>query len=329
MPTSTNEGRQRRSFWVRNFTAFLVSVAIIGGLILYVGSSNDNTPIASLGSAIFSAATVGAIFKVIGYEGVKEMLTNIITNYGFLKRLCDEELRQHIKKAIAQMKEVAPSEVIYDAFERNFIDELATIVAYNRSFNIVISPARSYGRSILASTTTYSATLTNESPRTLPLFPDYISKGTTTIPRTMPPRNIPEDPYAICNVSNIRVNGRRPVLDREEIDWVDRSDKTKGVYHLLQSSLQIQPRASISVTYTVRSLIDDSDFVIRRFLSFTKDVSLTIQHPRGFEVKVIWFCTPDVNLLDPVIEPTSYTQRANGVFFPGGGFIAVLKRRRS
>lgn len=318
----------KRLYLVRHFTAFLVLCAILGAIVLYVGSSADNASIASLGSAIFSAATVGTIFKVIGYDiYLKETLTEIITSSGFLKMLRETELKQHIKNSIAEIKQVTPSEDIYATVEKHLIDELAKIVVHNRSFNIVISNERGFGRNILSSTTTYSATLINESTKTLPLFPSFICKIATTIPRTMHPRNIPVDPREVTRFINMRVNDRSLTPDKEETEWADPSDKTKGVHCLVESNVQVEPRTPTSVTYTIKSLIDDSDYIIRRFMDFTKNASVTIHHPRGFEVKVVWFRTPDVTIHEPSVGPTTYSQRAEGVFLPGGGFIAILKRR--
>jgi hypothetical protein len=196
----------------------------------------------------------------------------------------------------------------------------------------VLEGAKAYGKQVLRSTITYSGNIYNQSAETIPLFEkNLVCEGNVSLPRGVA-TSLLQKPEDLARFISMTIDDKQVIPDELEHSWKDERDKTKGAHYIAKSSRTITPTSSasrpMSVSYATTSLLEDSDYIIRRFLTFTSGVTITIQHPLEFEIEVVWVAPADIVKHDPTKRERFFEQRVDGVFLPGMGFFLILKRRK-
>jgi hypothetical protein len=315
----------------RYFTVALILVAALGALGLFLGLFFNVPFVAALGTAIFSAATVGAIFKVIGYDVyLSFILRETLISREFLSMLSFKELKAVVKETIVSMKGTEPSAKLYQAFEECFVSRLLGVWTKNREYTITLSQVRKYSARLVEANVVISYEAVNDTNEPKALFPfnDMITSVDTTIPRAIVSSRIPQNANEICDLLEFSIEGS-PVRPPTMIEFLDVNDKTKGVK--LEATLRkdIDPSGTKLVRYVTRSINDEADWIMRRFTTYTDRVSLTIQHPESLEVIVVWFISPEhAKLNEPVVQNQIYKRNAEGTLFPMNGFVVVWRPKR-
>jgi len=313
------------------FTVALILVAALGAFGLFVGLLFNIPFVAAIGTAVFSASTVGAIFKVIGYDVyLSFVLRETLISREFLSMLSLKELKAVVKEAIVSMKGTEPSAKLYQAFEECFVSKLLGAWTRNREYTITLSQVRKYSARLVEAkvVASYEAVNDTNEPKALFPFNDIITSGETTIPRALDSSSIPQNPREICDLLEFSIEGS-PVTPHTTIEFLDATDKTKGVKLEAILHKDIESGGTKLVRYVTRSINDEADWILRKFTTYTDRVSLIIQHPESLEVIVVWFILPEhAKLSEPVVDKQIYKRNAEGTLFPMNGFVVVWRPKR-
>jgi len=316
----------------RYFSYLMILIAFVGFVFFYAGYTLGNVFITGISTAVFSAATVGAIFKAMGYDVyLRSVLKEMIIDHKFLRNLNDQELKTLIKDIVIEMMDEAiPSSEIYDAFEKHLITDLTGIVTRNRSYNIVLEPDERCGEGVLRAKVKYSCNTINQSRASKPLFHDNaVCSGRTTIPLAMGKSKKPMNPEEVFSFKEFQIDDTLKNLDKRKIEWIDLNNWTNGVKHEIEYHKTLEPKQKVNLSYEEDFLVDKVDYVLREFLTFAEGTTqINITHPPGFKIKVYWFGAakkPSVKVHNPAISSTAYSQSVDGVFFPGNGFLLDWK----
>jgi len=356
------EGKVRRILRLY-FTYIMLFFSALGIVLITIGVLSGYTVISAVGSSLFSASTISAIFKVMGFDiyithnltelmisnntiieqdietkfnqnnsNVEELIHKTIgsamSDSKFLDVLSEEQCKKIVQVCIQKMRKGTPSTAIYKAFDK-LSDELAGLVAENRHYIIGLELAKAYGQHVLKSTVKYSCRVINQSTeKTIPLF----ENNTVIVTNTTVPRNVnvltlanPED---LTRFVSLSVNEEPVEPDEKKHYWKDPNDKKLGAGFVIKCSRTIAPNSPVNISITTESLLDDIDYVIRRFVTFTDGITLTVTHPPEIDIDVFWFSPENIHINKPERKRGYYEQAVDGVFLPGMGFMVAIKRRK-
>jgi hypothetical protein len=234
------------------------------------------------------------------------------------------------------MQSGMPSPAIYDAFQQ-LSQNLVGLVSIDRHYSVVLEYARNFGPQIIKSMINYSARMANQSKvGHVFLFPNgVVVQGTIDTPREIDLVKL-QKPEDLGRFIELRINSQVIVPDEVKHYWIDDKDKKKGSKFEVRCSRTIPPMSSsvtspvpVNISFKTEALLDESDYVLRRFLSFTEGASLTVHHPDDLETEVTWFRPSE----KPEVSTTNRTstvleQRLDSVFFPGMGFALRMRKIR-
>jgi len=345
------------------FTYIMLVFVAIGLVMIAVGVLSGIPVIAAIGSSLFSASTISTIFKVMGFDiyisgnlsekmekqthtiavviqkgeleseerlvdQIQKTIAGTMSSTKFLDKLSRPECKSIIQSCIQRMKRGMPSTDVYQAFE-DVYERLVGLVAENRHYSVSLEPARAYGQHVLKVAVQYSAKMFNQSPDDIQLFENgLVTKTDTTVPRNVDVSTLskPED---LTRFAELRIDDKAVEPDAIKHYWHDPSDKKSGAGFIANCSRIIRANSQpVNVACDTESLIDDVDFIIRRFLTFTVGVTLVVNHPPDVEIDVIWFQPEKVVVHKPVRKKGAFEQAADGVFLPGMGFLLTVKKRK-
>jgi len=342
-----------------HLTLVMASFAGLGAVVLGVGVYLGIPLMTAFGSSLFSAALVSVIFKIIGYDlylkdvleqtltdhdtiatqnlgsaleqhhmQVQETIRRILTRLEFVELLSENECKDLVKTAISAWKRGDPQPAIYSAFEK-VAEELVELVDENRYYSIILEPAKSYGDHIMRSKITFKCRRCNEATVEKGLFPDgIVTDARITVPRTLDVSKIRITPEELGRCYDLRINDTSVDPEVDENRWNNPANFNEGTKQIVKCFSKIPPKTSWTVAHEAESLLDDSDYIIRRFTTFTNGVDVEVYHPAGFDIEAVWFRPKEVRVHDPKKETKVYRQSAEGIFFPGDGFIIIAKRRK-
>jgi len=343
-----------------HFTLIMVLFATLGAIIMILGTLQNISVVSNLGSALFSASAVSAIFKVVGFDiyltqSVSEAMTEnnatlvneiqgkvnvslieTLLSLRFVEKLSDPQCRELFKQLIEKMQSGIPSPAIYETFQQ-LSQNLAGLVSIDRHYSVVLEYARSFGPQIIKSTINYSVKMANQSKEEhVSLFPNgVVLQGTIDTPREIDLAKL-QNPEDLGRFVELRINGQVVVPDEVNHYWIDDKDKKKGSKFDVSCSRTIPPMSSslvspvpLNISIKTEALLDESDYILRRFLSVTEGASLTVHHPDDLETEATWFRPSE----KPEVSTTTKTntvleQRVDSVFFPGMGFALRMRRIR-
>lgn len=267
-------------------------------------------------------------------ELVNQSITRAFSDTGFVEMLSETQCREVFRKSLAHMKKGMPSPEIYEAFQK-LSESLVGLVSIDRRFSVMLEYAKEYGPQILRSTVNYSAKMVNQSPaKSVGLFPNgLVTETTIETPRELDASKL-QKPEELGKFVELQVNGKKVEPDEIQHSWVDENDKKKGAKILVKSSLTIPPKDSstdqpspINISTATEALLDETDYVLRRFTSFAVGSTLTVNHPEDLEAEVTWFRPEEAVVSEPMRTNKVLEQRVDGVFLPGMGFMLRTRKR--
>lgn len=317
-----------RKFFVRAFVAIMIILMIVGVALLKYGLDIQDNLIASIGSSVFSAATVSVFFRLIAYDlYLRLLIENLFASKGYLTMLDNNALTGLLKDAIIILKKGSPPKYLYDAFNEYLLEELVGITTQSRSYDIVLTQDNRYPNCVLKVSQTYRCIAENSSMEDKPLFKDdKISKGKTDVPKGIPPNQIPTDPTEIFRYVELKIDNSR-IQPSERVEYTNGTLR-KAVSHECSYKLTVGSQKSVTIAHTTEFLIDCHDHILRQIITCANEVTVNICHPSNIEVDVVWFTTATPPLLqktEPIKTSISYYQKVTGAIFPGNGFVVIVR----
>jgi hypothetical protein len=320
-----------RLIFVRLFLVFMVCLGVVGLVMIWYGINSQNTLATSIGSSLFSAATVSVFFKLVAYDlYLKALLRNLFSSGRFLAMLDNSALYKLIKDAIIILKKGKPGSEVYKAFEENILEELVGITTQIRSYSLVLIEDTTYGQNILRGEMTSGYAIKNSSKEDKPLFKNgRVSTGETEIPKGMDPTRLPNDPREIFKYVEFKINNEI-IHPQEKIEYIEQAGRKTEVTHEACYDYVVPAGKTTTVSWKCTFLLDRYDYVLRHLLTFANEVRVGVSHPKELDVKIVWFSTsrePLIEFSEVVRSPISLHQTARGVLFPGNGFVVVIRPR--
>jgi hypothetical protein len=196
--------------------------------------------------------------------------------------------------------------------------------------------AKEYGPQILKSTVNYSARMVNQSPaQSVGLFPnEHVIETTVETPREVDVAKL-QKPEDLGKFIELQIDGKKVQPDDIRHFWVDENDKKKGSKTCVKCSRVISPKSSsvvqptpVHISIKTEALLDETDYVLRRFTSFAVGANLTVNHPENLEVEVTWWRPEAATVSEPFRTNKVFEQSVEGVFLPGMGFMLRTRRKR-
>ena len=269
-------------------------------------------------------------------ELVDQSITRAFSNTGFVEMLSETQCREVFKKCLIHMKKGMPSQEIYDAFQE-LSENLVGLVSLDRRYSITLENAGDYGPRVIKSTVTYSAKMVNQSPANIVhLFPNgLVAQGSIDTPRDIDVSKL-QKPEDLGRFVEFLIDNQKVEPDEVKHSWVDENDKRKGCKFIVKCSRTISPRPSsttspipVIISFTTETLLDESDYILRRFLSFTVGATVMVQHPKDLETEVTWFRPSEKTTPSELMRASTVLEQSmSSVFFPGMGFALRIRRLR-
>lgn len=333
----------KKEFYVRHFTGFMGLLTLIGALIVTLGTIVPNYLIVSLGTTIFSAAILGSIFKVLGYDVyLLTVMRDIIYEHKFLDRLTEKELRTVIRKTLEAFRKRKIADDIYGVFENHLIDELAGISKNQCTFKVDLSFDNSLNAKLVLGRSLLNYDVHNESKEKKPLFNtegevDLVTHGSVTIPEQLKPSQIPNDPTVFWNLDGGKRTGLRlNTVDLKpdvNIKWANENNHSEGVVFEVRYKGEIDKNQKKNFELKTRCLYSTHDYIVKRFSGFSRNFIVLVTKPDDLDVSVIWFLTakgkePEATQHPADIKDSSYFQKVEGILVPGNGFVVIWWPKR-
>ncbi|MCJ7630803.1 hypothetical protein MUP77_00145, partial [Candidatus Bathyarchaeota archaeon] len=307
-PVTKNEvnGEQKprlltKEFYVRHFTAIMGLLALIGALIIVFGTMLANNLLTSIGTTLFSASTLGAIFKVLGYDVyLLTVMREIIYERKFLDRLTRNELRTVIRRTVESLRQRKLADDVYGVFEQYLVDELAGLSKNQCMFKVDLDYDNSLGIKFVVGRSLLYYEVLNESKEKKPLFfiegeADLVSRGTVTVPTQLKPSQIPNDPSVFWNLDTENGTGlrisKKDVIPDTRINWKDERNHAKGVKYEVKYADEITKDQRKDFQLKTKSLFCTHDYIVKRFAGYSRDFTILVTKPEDLEVYVVWFLT--------------------------------------
>lgn len=336
-PNRESKTLKAKSFFLRYFVVFMGLICLGAVLLTYKGFEEENRFLVGFGTALLSASTVGVLFKVLGYDiYITTLLREIVIDRKFLPLLKDKELWNIIKDTIEALKGPIQPRERYEVFARYIVDDLVLLSRNNRTYNIELTYDASFEPPLLRARLDLRYNVFNETKEEMPLFSlmgieDLISRGKTTIPRSLRPSQIPEAPTDITSYDCLEIDDEEVHPETHPltlVEWKNEDDKSEGVRHQLAFHDTIKPGRSKTVRIVSTALLDTNDYILRRHMSFGNTTTVNVAKPENLDVDLDWFLTakgkePEAHIQRPSEGPKSYNQTVEGVFVPGNGFVVM------